>query len=116
MSLNTLRDAIHQNAVAKGWHLAGPDPMRLPALLALVHSEVSEVLEEYRDGQVITHQHPPPGSAPEQKPVGIPSELADIIIRVLDICGLYGIDIESAVRAKMAYNQTRPHRHGGKVC
>lgn len=118
MSLNTLRDAIHDNAVAKGWHPEGPQSERFPTLLCLVHAEVSEALEDYRLGYTMTAQWrtPNPHSTAEGKPEGIPSELADIIIRVLDICGLYGIDIESAVKAKMAYNQTRPHRHGGKVC
>ena len=49
------------------------------------------------------------------KPVGIPSELADIIIRVLDIAAMCGIDIQQAVENKMKYNATRPYRHGGKV-
>lgn len=48
------------------------------------------------------------------KPEGVPSELADIIIRVLDMCGWYGIDIEAAVAEKMEYNETRSYRHGGK--
>ena len=117
MSLNTLRDAIHDNAVAKGWHPEGPQLDRFPTLLCLVHAEVSEALEDYREGHPIqTYWRTPKTLGVEGKPEGIPSELADIIIRVLDICGLYGIDIESAVRAKMAYNRTRPHRHGGKVC
>lgn len=48
------------------------------------------------------------------KPCGIPSELADLLIRTCTIAGKYGIDLEQAVREKMAYNKTRPHRHGGK--
>ena len=48
------------------------------------------------------------------KPEGIPSELADIIIRVLDICAYHGIDIAHAISDKMAYNETRPYRHGDK--
>lgn len=49
------------------------------------------------------------------KPEGIPAELADIIIRVLDICGANGIDIARALADKMAYNETRDYRHGGKL-
>ena len=48
------------------------------------------------------------------KPYGIPVELADVIIRVMDICGHYGIDLESAMLAKHEYNESREHRHGGK--
>lgn len=48
------------------------------------------------------------------KPEGIPTELADIIIRVLDLCGAEGIDIEGAISDKMAFNAQRPWRYGGK--
>jgi NTP pyrophosphatase (non-canonical NTP hydrolase) len=49
------------------------------------------------------------------KPEGVPSEFADIIIRVLDACGAYGIDIEEAVQLKMEYNRTRPFKNGRAV-
>jgi NTP pyrophosphatase (non-canonical NTP hydrolase) len=45
----------------------------------------------------------------------IEEELADIIIRTLDTAQAFGVDIDRAVTAKMAYNATRPHRHGGKL-
>jgi NTP pyrophosphatase (non-canonical NTP hydrolase) len=48
------------------------------------------------------------------KPEGIPSELADIVIRVMDCAVEYGIDLEDEITLKMAYNATRPHKHGGK--
>ena len=52
------------------------------------------------------------GDKPLRKPCGIPSELADIIIRVLHFSGKHGIDIEKAVAEKMLYNDTRPFKHG----
>lgn len=55
-----------------------------------------------------------PGLQGSVKPEGIPTELADIIIRVLDVCAYLGIDIEDAIADKMNYNEHRPHRHGGK--
>jgi NTP pyrophosphatase (non-canonical NTP hydrolase) len=45
---------------------------------------------------------------------GIPTEMADELIRVLHFCGKHGIDIEKAVIEKMAFNDSRPYKHGGK--
>jgi NTP pyrophosphatase (non-canonical NTP hydrolase) len=42
-------------------------------------------------------------------------EMADIIIRVLDTAGFFGLDIGEAIRKKLEYNRTRPQRHGGKL-
>jgi len=49
-----------------------------------------------------------------RKPEGIPSEMADIVIRVLDFCYRHQIDLEEVLLEKLAYNETRGHRHGGK--
>jgi hypothetical protein len=51
----------------------------------------------------------------ELKPVGLPSELADIIIRTLDLAAFLGIDMDKAIVEKLTYNATRPHKHGGKA-
>jgi len=102
--MNELARQIHQYAKSKGWW----DTKRnMGELLANVHSEVSEAWEDYRDGNMTTY-------FVGMKPCGFPSEMADIIIRVLDICAAFGIDIEAEIAAKMAYNKTRPYRHGGK--
>jgi len=112
--LNDLRDTAHNTAVSKKWHRDGNGKSRLPELLCLIHSEVSEVLECYRNGEPV-HDIDLAPTPPGAKPEGIASELADVIIRVLDVAGLYGIDIDRAVREKMQFNITRPVRHGGKV-
>lgn len=109
MSLNELRDRVHALAVSKGWYENRDvsDPNVLGSMLALIHSEVSEALEDARAGCM--------GVAYDgSKPVGFQIELADALIRILDLCGALGIDIEEAVRVKHAYNETRSHRHGGK--
>lgn len=130
MTLNELRDEVHGTAVDKGWwEEQGRDGVYVQRsigdLIALVHSELSEALEEYRNGHLPneTYWQHPDGMACENprcaveglKPEGVPTELADVLIRVLDMAGWYGIDIEEAVHRKMKYNLTRPVRHGGKV-
>jgi len=42
-------------------------------------------------------------------------EIADTIIRLFDLCGFMGIDIDKFVELKMQYNETRPYKHG-KIC
>lgn len=112
MNIREFQDKVHALAVSKGWYEGQPsplDPTWLGARLALVHSEVSEALECVRDGELYDNSVTESG-----KPVGLASELSDIIIRVLDIAGSLGIDLQAALEVKHAYNETRPHRHGGR--
>ena len=58
-----------------------------------------------------------PGTCPHgdlHKPEGVGSELADVLIRLLDTAARHGIDLAAEYRRKMAYNRTRGYRHGGK--
>lgn len=83
----------------------------IPAKLCLIHSEVSEALEDYRDsGRSIHNVY----YSDTGKPEGFGIELADVVIRVFDLACVLGLDIEDLIRIKMAYNKTRPYRHGGK--
>ena len=49
------------------------------------------------------------------KPEGYPTELADIIIRTLDLAYMLSIDIDAAVQEKLAFNATRGHKHGKAI-
>lgn len=100
----------YETATDKGWH--DPDhPRTVGELIALMHSELSEALEEHRDGRAANSIY----YDPKGKPCGVPIELADCIIRIADFCGERDIDLGIALNVKAAYNRTRPHRHGGKV-
>ena len=113
MTLNKLSAEIYEWAKSKGWWEEKRD---LPTQIALQHSELSEVLEEYRKHKDPTEIYFSKGTNGLDKPEGIPIEYVDLIIRVLDTCGHYGIDINEAVRMKMEYNKTRPIRHGDRKC
>lgn len=102
-----LQRMIHANARSKGFW---PDDTRnFMETLMLVVSEIAECGEEYRDGRGLNevYYH---GSKPE----GIPVELADAVIRILDFCEWAGIDLYAVIQKKHAYNLTRAYRHGGK--
>lgn len=128
-ALNDLRDLAYENAKSKGFHESTPEVTAEGWLandamkMALIHSEVSEALEALRegfaptalyyiedDGWVVDEERDECGNL--NKPEGVPAELADVIIRVLDYCGSREIDIAEAVRRKVAYNATRPALHG----
>lgn len=115
ISIKDLVRLAHANAKRKGWWDTTEDP-NIPEKLALIHSEVSEALEEYRMPQVKAagNDYLSMVMVDGSKPIGFASELADVLIRIGDLCGYLGIDLEGAVRMKMAYNRTRPYRHGGK--
>lgn len=48
------------------------------------------------------------------KPEGIAVELADVILRTLDLMAALGVDVDAVVMAKHRYNLGREYRHGGK--
>lgn len=107
MEISDLIDKSHRMAKEKGWW----NPAKSTGeLIALIHSELSEALEEYRNGHNLNEIY----YSDEGKPEGFPVEIADAVIRIADMCGAYGIDLEITIAEKMYYNQTRSYRHGNK--
>ena len=107
MDVRELQVASHAVAVSAGWW---EEDRNIGELLALVHSEVSEALEEWRGGEGLAVIRIEDG-----KPEGFPVELADTLIRICDLAESAGIDLNAALKIKMQYNATRPWRHGGKL-
>lgn len=106
---------FQQELIEWGKRMGWNDDRDIPTLIALMHSELSEALEEYRNGHTPTEIYYNLESDKPEKPEGIPVELADVIIRILHCCAHYGIDMENALRIKQDYNTKRKFRHGGKV-
>jgi len=116
----------------KGWRTdesGSREGHEFAAYIALLHSEASEMLEAYRDkvwsetctplvpGSSDRHDHHPgcsgkPHDAP--KPVGVGPEAADVFIRLLDMCGIWKIDLLAEVQRVLLYGWSRPYRHGGR--
>jgi NTP pyrophosphatase (non-canonical NTP hydrolase) len=131
-----MQKRVHVTSVRHGWWAdeeAG-STKSIPEKLMLIVSEVSEALEEYRmkdklpDGfhflgqryqkgkTGLVFEFRKGGSGKPMKPLGFRSELADIVIRVMDLAERHGIDLQKDIEEKMLFNETRPYRHGGKAC
>ena len=123
---------IHQTNIEKGWwhnehgELVDRNPLEIQMLIV---SEVAEACEEARKGKPALYFNTPTGMVTMndlagsmnlsvgdvlQKPEGELSEMADVVIRVMDYCGRKGWDLERAIASKVEFNKTRPARHGGK--
>ena len=126
MDIAEIQKRAHATASEKGWWAS---ERSLLECIALMHSELSEAVEAWRDvepqqGTVVPALRavaPPPRhgrtcriEACHPKPEGVAAEFADTIIRIADACEHYGIPLAEAIEAKLAYNETRPYRHGGK--
>jgi NTP pyrophosphatase (non-canonical NTP hydrolase) len=122
--LKIIQLACHKRAVSKGWWESGERNMG--EMIALMHSELSEALESYRNSEpLLWYRHddnccldmsatmPQVGDS-IGKPEGLASEFADVLIRIFDTCERLEIPLTQALLDKHAYNGTRSYRHGGK--
>lgn len=103
--LSELEEVIRKVNQDNGWEVLQPsewdDKYKIPAILALITSEVSEALEGFRQRDLINFKE----------------ECADIVIRILDMTkGIPGMDLEYEIAKKLETNTKRGYRHGNKKC
>jgi NTP pyrophosphatase (non-canonical NTP hydrolase) len=101
---NGLAQKCNTIATEHGWW-DGPE-RNVGELYALIHSEISEAFEAWRR-DIEKSEHIAEFTGEEE-------ELADIVIRIMDMAHKRKLDVARAVIAKMAFNKSRPYRHGGK--
>jgi hypothetical protein len=130
VEINDLVKACYERAKKSGWWDVPKSPLEVHAL---IHSEISEAVEEVRNNMPDVYVVNIDGSPAEikstdansfvmvegstikiMKPEGEAVELVDAIIRICDYFGYKGWDLEQVLKAKMTYNETRSYRHGNK--
>jgi NTP pyrophosphatase (non-canonical NTP hydrolase) len=123
-NLTELRDKIHDNSRQKGFW---DEPRNIGEALMLIVTELSEALESHRKTGTIKHLDVMVKKAMNEMEEdefkehfaimvkdSFEDEMADSIIRILDLCGGLDIDIEWHIVAKMKYNDSRTRLHGKK--
>lgn len=120
--LNTLSKQLNKFVTDMGF-----DNADIPLRTALIHSEISEAFEAFRKDKLFKLDDRGKNILKgwkhdkQFKPQfellckdTFEDEVADSIIRLLDLCGKMNIDIEFHIQQKMRYNGTRGYKYGGK--
>jgi hypothetical protein len=110
----------YNTAQEHGWHESQVKRTLIPEKLLMIVTEIAEATEAYRVAGLDSW------TSEGGKPEGFMSELADIYIRLGDLVVIaysealrthpkdFKLFLEE-LRLKMAYNKTRPYRHGNKA-
>ena len=97
--IDELAEHEAERCVAKGWNTGEPlAPFQVRTKLALIHSEIGQAVEAFRKDARDAH-------LPHRE--GIEVELADAIIRILELAGSLRLSVGDALLEKDDYNDTR---------
>lgn len=122
-TLEQMEQEVYEVNLKNGWF---EDARTFGDDCARLHTEISEMFDAYRDHgyedatktvryvgrDILTETNPVPIENP--KPEGVGSEVADVLIRLLDTCRRRGIDLRAEYERKVAFNRTRGYKHGGR--
>ncbi len=121
-NINELAQEVYRRNVEKGFY---QEPKNIGEMIALLHSELSEALECDRkdryanaDNEIWARLDASPDKVSfadlfrETVKDTFEDEIADTFIRLLDVSGFLGIDIQRHIEYKMKYNETREFKHG----
>lgn len=104
-SVRDVMEDAHFVAIAKGWWEQSQDHIAIK--VAKLHQEIGELLDVFARGT----DGDPDKDCPSYTKAEI--EWADSVLRLFDLGARYGFR-PAAILAKLAFNRTRPLRHGGK--
>jgi len=121
--INELAQQVHKNARDKGFF---DQPKNLGEMLCLIHSEVSEALGAIRQEKYASNKDISDSDYLLERgniqdwdshfkhhiKNTFEDELADIVIRIMDLCAFKNIDLEWHIKAKMRSNELREFKHG----
>jgi NTP pyrophosphatase (non-canonical NTP hydrolase) len=95
ISINNLVSKVYQQNLNAGWH---SKPIEIGTCLMLIVSEIAEAMEGDRKSLMDDH-------LPHRKMLEV--ELADAVIRIMDLAGREGLDLGGAMMEKLDYNSKR---------
>lgn len=98
-SFRALQEEAFETSTSHGFQQELDSPLYVPCKLALIHDEVSEALRAHR----------------KMKIEELPAELADIVIRTMDLAAALKINLADAIIAKHLVNQKREFKHGNNL-